>query len=294
MQNSDIYLSLYLFCLALLARSVAWGTQEHSQNHPSRSSVVTPRTFLLTTALCFSFPQGNSLWHPQWALQVWCHPGKLNLCLLCRDNQGGSHPSGFLCSGWRWPACFAPARDSRTGPDVSKWGQRGCGGADAEELKRAMFGKIKMSISTLLCRYLKEDNGSKEKPKGIKTPSLKHHLTVTTGACSYHTPLAELGFNLAYAGSLPLPLHPSVTTHEENSSFVHVWACLTGEQILIPPCLCQAVRCCLAQSSLATHTSCAQTRRASGVEASGRSTIGELQQWGLEQQMWLVTLTVLV
>lgn len=122
-----------------------------------------PRTSLLTIAFCFASPQGNGLWHPQWALQVWCHPGELNLCLLRRDNQSGSHPSGFLCSGWRWPARFAPARDSRTGPDVSNWGQGGRGQAGVEEeKKRAMFGKIEISISILFCRYLKE-RGQRER-----------------------------------------------------------------------------------------------------------------------------------
>lgn len=36
-------------------------------------------------------------------------------------------------------------------------------------------------------------------------PLVSDPFTATTGACSYHTPLAELGFNLAYTGSLPFP-----------------------------------------------------------------------------------------
>lgn len=121
MQNSSIYLSTYLFHPVLLARTVRAIKIRAITKLPIQTFCGCARTSLLTIA--FSPSQGNSLWHPQWALQVWCHPGELHLLLLCWDHQGGSHPSGLLCSGWGWPARLAPARDSRTGPDVSSRGQ---------------------------------------------------------------------------------------------------------------------------------------------------------------------------
>lgn len=70
--------------------------------------------------------QGNSLWHPQWIMQIWCHPGKHYLCFFCWDHQSGPHPSGCHFSCWGWPDCSSTARDSRTGPDVTTSGERKC------------------------------------------------------------------------------------------------------------------------------------------------------------------------
>lgn len=218
-----MYLSSYLFCPALLARSIAWATSEQLQNYRPRSSVVMPRTSFLTIVFCSSSPQGNSLWHPQWALQVWCHPGELNLCLLCRDNQGGSHPPGLLCSGWRWPARFAPARDSRTGPDVSNQGQgAGGGGADMEEdPKEPCWEKSKCPFLYCSADTSKREGRGKQEPKGMKRkPLVSDPFTAMTGACSYHTSLAELGSNLASTGSLSLP-SPS----QCNSTGREQWLC---------------------------------------------------------------------
>lgn len=63
--------------------------------------------------------QGHGLWHPQWTVQIWRHPGKHYLCFVRWDNQSGPHPSGCCFSGWRWPDCPSIARDPGAGPDVS-------------------------------------------------------------------------------------------------------------------------------------------------------------------------------
>lgn len=63
--------------------------------------------------------QGNSLWHPQWIMQIRRHPGKHHLRVFRWDHQSGPHPSGGHFSRWGWPDCSSTARDSRTGPDVN-------------------------------------------------------------------------------------------------------------------------------------------------------------------------------
>lgn len=214
------------------------------------------RICLPTIAFCFSSPQGNSLRHPQRALQVWCHPGELHLLLLRRDNQGGSHPSGLLRSGWGRPAGSAPARDSRTGPDVSNRGRGGLWGvgADAEEeQKTAMSGKPKTLILYCSVGTSKQDGRGEEEQRtthrDLNKTIVPDLIAATTGACSPHTPLAELGFHPACAES---PLCPCPSPCKDTRGRQRLRARVEDRQQDRPD-----------PPASAQPSSCAQTHRAS-------------------------------
>lgn len=91
----------------------------HGPAHLRKSGL----TFTMTCFLLLL--QGHGLWHPQWIMQIWSHPGKHHLCFFCWDNHSGPHPSGCCLSCRGWPDRSPTARDPRTGPDVNAlWGKK--------------------------------------------------------------------------------------------------------------------------------------------------------------------------
>lgn len=81
------------------------------------------------------------------------------------------------------------------------------GGADiGEEQKRAVSGKAQNVYSVLFCRYLKARRQRERRTRrDLNKTIVPDLITATTGACSPHTPLAELGFH-------PAPVHPPART----------------------------------------------------------------------------------
>ena len=125
--------------------------------------------------------QGNSLWHPQRVMQIWCHPGKHHLRFFRWDHQSGPHPSGGHFSRWGWPDCSSTARDSRTGPDVNHLpGKGNVGRTPSGHLSGALTSCLSLSGG-----HLDSAGGKVE----LVTPS----LAPISAVCMFVTQVTDLG-----------------------------------------------------------------------------------------------------